>query len=127
MLKFNRFSHLQRVHIMKTTLYVFLGCASAAQPHKPMFFHHRLSSCCLQFTYSKVIVEIKSSLISRCHCRCRRHCRCHRFCQVIVRQMIRQMSNCHKSLKFVIYCTAYETERLFSPVLSTITKNEQIK
>ena len=31
--------------------------------------------------------------------------------------MVREMSNCHKSLRFLIYWAAYWTERLFSLVL----------
>ena len=30
-----------------------------------------------------------------------------------VRQMVRKISNCHKSLRFAIYCAAYGTERNF--------------
>ena len=33
-----------------------------------------------------------------------------------VRQLVRKMSNFHKSLRFVIYCAAYGAERLFSLV-----------
>ena len=36
---------------------------------------------------------------------------------VVVSQLVRNMSNCHKTLKFIIYCTAYESGRLFSLVL----------
>jgi hypothetical protein len=31
---------------------------------------------------------------------------------------MRQLSSCQKSLRFIIYCTAYGTERLFSLVLT---------
>ena len=62
---------------------LFLGYASAAQPHKPIIF-------------------LSSHSCSR---------------QAVVRQMVRQMSNCHKSLRFAIYCAAYGTERLFSLAL----------
>ena len=35
---------------------------------------------------------------------------------VLIRQMVRQMSNCHKYLRFVIYCAVYGNERLTSLV-----------
>ena len=46
-----------------------------------------------------------------------------------VRQLVRKMSNFHKSIRFVIYCAAYGAERLFSlvssiEVLSSYTVNK---
>ena len=42
---------------------------------------------------------------------------------IIVRQLVRNMSNCHKTLKFIIYCKAYWTESLFSLVLFVYFSN----
>ena len=39
-----------------------------------------------------------------------------------VRQLVRKMSNFHKSLRFVIYCAAYGAERLFSLVFLSLLK-----